>query len=79
MISWQLLPPALRRRNETLILMRVRKITPRNSACLCVVKRACFEASELLISVNVIELEMKGSDGVLRVIVPEKWGEVVAN
>lgn len=43
------------------------------------VKQACFVASELLSNVNVIQLEMKGSVGVLWVIVAEKWGAVVAN
>lgn len=43
------------------------------------VKQARSVASELLSSVNVIQLEMKGSDGVLSVIVAEKRGAVVAN
>lgn len=40
--------------------------------CLCGVKQACFVASVLLSSVNVIQLEMKGSDGVLWVSVAQK-------
>lgn len=40
--------------------------------CLCVAKQACFVASVLLSSVNVIQIEMKGSDGVLWVTVAQK-------
>jgi len=52
---------------------------PRNSTCLCVVKQACFAASELLSGVNAIQLEMKGSDGVLWVIVAGRWRVVAGN
>lgn len=56
----------------------------RNSTCLCVSvsvcgKEGCFVASMLLSSVNVIQLEMKGSVGVLWVTVAEKWRATVAN
>lgn len=44
-----------------------------------VVKQACFVASVILSSVNVIQLEMKSSDGVLWVTVAKEWRAVVAN